>query len=100
MGDIAAALQAELMRRQLPKVVDGRLERPYPINSRADLNRARVLPTPMPTAEDPTADHPGRRAGQDIAIEVLKRMAVPSEQPQGGLDYIMKRNQLLNSQGR
>jgi hypothetical protein len=98
-----SGIAEELIKRQMkPKVVDGQLERPYPIQTRGDVNRARVLPPPV----EPSAVSPEE---QGIALEILKRLQQqmpqqmqqqmpmsPTEQPQGGFDYVAKRNALLN----
>ena len=70
-----------------PKVVGGKLDRPYPIKSRGDVNRAKVLPpprmdtTPAPAAPSATPPTPSRDKSLD--------------RPQGGFDYVVKRNNLM-----
>lgn len=75
----------------LPKVVGGRLTKPYPIRSKADMNRALVLPPPIderPAAKKPAAKPaPAATADED------------AEQPKGGFDYIRKRRNLQKQLG-
>lgn len=69
----------------MPKVTGGLLDEPYPIKTRGDLSRSRVLPLPR-------ASDIGRPATKKA---VPAAPAVESEQPQGGFDYIRKRNRLM-----
>lgn len=67
------------------KVTGGLLDEPYPIKSRGDVNRARVLPMPRAKREPatPKASAPAP-AGE-----------TESEQPKGGFDYVVKRNRMM-----
>lgn len=91
---------------ELPRVEGGKLTKPYPINSLADVSRARVLPPPKDAAKVPAF-----RAGQKIAEDVHKRLRTekrgpykdtddvntPSgdERPKGAIDYIQRRNRMM-----
>lgn len=66
-------------------VTGGLLDEPYQINSRADVNRARVLP--MPRAK--------RETKAPAAAVPSPAPAGESEQPQGGFDYVAKRNRMM-----
>lgn len=80
----------------LPTVTNGRLSKPYPIRTRGDVNRARVLP-PSVDEKAPPAYKRGLDLGTEIARKQREKKAAPaeSEQPQGGFDYVRKRNQLM-----
>lgn len=66
------------------KVTGGLLDEPYPIRSRGDVNRARVLPQVRSKRETaaPKASAPASAPAE-------------SEQPKGGFDYVVKRNRLM-----
>ena len=66
------------------KVTGGLLDEPYPIKTRGDLNRARVLPLPRAAAT---------RAAPKAAVDEAPKG--DSEQPKGGFDYVVKRNRML-----
>ena len=68
-----------------PKVVGGKLDRPYPIKTRGDVQRARVLPPPRMSTP---ASQPTRTATP--APAPVSR----SEQPKSAVDYVRKRNAL------
>lgn len=78
----------------MPKVVDGKLDRPYPINSMADVSRARVLPPPrvpsrQPATREKKVDTRGKSSTQpDDTVNT-------TEQPVGAFDYVKKRNQMM-----
>jgi hypothetical protein len=71
------------MADDTPKVVGGRLDRPYPIKTLGDVSRARVLPPPRTQA-----------APKAAAAPAAPTKSPTSEQPQGALDYVKKRNAL------
>lgn len=78
--------------KSIPTVVGGKLTHPYPINSMADVHRARVLPPPrMPkTAAAPRA----KAAAKAAAPSAPARSPGAEEQPVSGFDYVRRRNQL------
>jgi len=61
----------------------GHLSEPYPIKTRGDVNRARVLPPPLSTAP------PSRKEEQRAPVQR------DLSQPKGGFDYVRKRNAVL-----
>jgi len=67
------------------KVTGGLLDEPYPIKTRGDVNRARVLPMPRAKSE--------RAAPPKAAVDEAPKGE--SEQPKGGFDYIAKRNKMM-----
>lgn len=69
----------------LPHVVNGQLSKPYPIRSKADVNRALVLPPPA--AERPVA--------RPAAKKPTPKAPADDEQPKSGFDYVVKRNRML-----
>lgn len=80
---------------QAPKVKDGFLERPLPINKRSDINRARVLPPPRPGSGD-APETPHRRVGGEDAMQKREPVGDRSlDQPKSGFDYVQKRNQMM-----
>lgn len=86
----------------MPKVVDGKLDRPYPINSLADVSRARVLPPPK--MQSKAAEY-GYQRGQKVAEDVTRKLRKDTrgktdvqpddERPKGGFDYVVRRNRML-----
>lgn len=73
------------------KVVGGLLDEPIAINSRGDVNRARVLPQvrerkarPAVAAPTPAPAPAGERESDDTG------------QAKSGFDYVVKRNRMLN----
>jgi len=66
------------------KVTGGLLDEPYPIKTRGDVSRAKVLPLPRATARAKAA-----------APAPAPTPAGESEQPKGGFDYVVKRNRML-----
>lgn len=71
---------------EYPRVEGGLLTKPYPIKTRGDLNRARVLPPPRPEAKAPVVTTPA--PSTSVQGKTL-------EQPRSGFDYVQKRNQLI-----
>ena len=69
----------------LPTVSNGRLSKPYPIRTRGDVNRARVLPPPVD--ERPAAK------------KAAPAPAAADEQPKGAFDYVVKRNRMMKQMG-
>lgn len=70
------------------KVTGGLLDEPISINSRADVNRARVLPQVRAKREAPaqkTAPAPAPSGGGDD----------DTSQPKSGFDYVVKRNRMM-----
>lgn len=61
----------------------GNLTAPYPIRTRGDVNRARVLPPPEPETSAPV------KAAPTAAPKPV------DEQPKGAFDYVRKRNQMM-----
>lgn len=78
-----------------PKVnKKGLLDKPHPIRTRGDVNRARVLPNVDPSAAGmsrPEQPHLRLPAKDD---EMAARKPV-SERPVSGFDYVKKRNTLM-----
>lgn len=66
----------------LPKVVGGKLTKPYPIKTMGDVSRARVLPPPASAAAAPAK------------AAAAPKPVVHDEQPKGAFDYVRKRNAL------
>lgn len=58
----------------------GHLSAPYPIKTRGDVNRARVLPPPLEAAAPVTRKEERAPVQRDLS------------QPKGGFDYVRKRN--------
>lgn len=70
-----------------PKVTkEGLLDRPYPIKSRGDVNRARVLPSPR-------AETAPAKAVTPIASKTVSR-DTSLDRPAGAFDQVMKRRRL------
>ena len=70
------------------KVTGGLLDEPIAINSRADVNRARVLPqvrAKRDTQKPAAAPAPAPSGGGDD----------DTSQPKSGFDYVAKRNRLM-----
>ena len=67
------------------KVAGGLLDEPYPIKTRGDVNRAKVLP--MPRAK--------RETKAPAAAVPSPAPAGESELPQSGFDYVVKRNRMM-----
>lgn len=73
------------MATDKPTVVGGLLSKPYPIKTRGDISRARVLPQPRSEEKAPTTP---------VAPATTKAPAEDS-QPRGAFDYVKRRNQLM-----
>jgi len=71
----------------MPKVTGGLLDEPYPIKTRGDVSRSRVLPLPRATT----------KAAAPKAAAPVPTPAGESEQPKGGFDYVVKRNRMMKS---
>jgi len=67
-------------------VTGGLLDEPYPIRTKGDVNRARVLPMPRGSV---------RPAAKKAAPAAAPAPPAESEQPQGGFDSIRQRNRIL-----
>lgn len=76
----------------LPKVTKrGLLDKPHPIRTRGDINRARVLPMPEGGGASPELPH--RRVGGEDEMQARKPVADRSlDRPKGAFDYVRKRN--------
>jgi hypothetical protein len=70
---------------ETPKVVGGRLTKPYPIRTKGDVNRARVLPPPIDE----------RPAAKKAAPKAAAPAAPDKEQGNSAFDYVVKRNRML-----
>ena len=82
-----------------PKVINGRLTKPYPIRTRGDVNRARVLP-PSVDEKAPPAYKRGLDLGMDVSRKQRKAApAASDEQPAGVVDNIVKRRNLMKRMG-
>jgi len=77
------------MATDKPKVTGGLLDKPYPIKTRGDVNRARVLPQVRASGGD-TKPALERMPKATPALERKQE----SERPMGGFDYVMKRRRL------
>lgn len=72
------------------KVTGGLLDEPIAINTRGDVNRARVLPNVRAKKERPAVAAPSPTpapAGEERE----------SEQPKSGFDYVLRRNRMMKS---
>lgn len=74
------------MADDTPKVVGGKLDRPYPIKTRADLSRARVLPPPRVTS--------GTSHSPMAPPAAAAKAPSSGDQPKGAFDYVKRRNAL------
>jgi hypothetical protein len=86
------------------RVEGGYLNRPYPINSMADVHRAKVLPPPRsqrlpppPKKARPSMLSRVRSAASSISRKLAPADDTPSdpEQPRSAFDSVLKRNQML-----
>jgi len=77
-------------------VTGGLLDEPYEIKTRGDVNRARVLPLPRGLNSGvANAQRKGQDLGMDVARKQRKAAPAESEQPQGGFDYVRRRNEMM-----
>lgn len=78
------------MQDELPKVVGGKLTKPYPIKTMGDVQRARVLPPPRVQADATVTKAPA-----------APKAVVHDEQAKSPGDYIAKRHAMQKEvQGR